>query len=91
MSPITPRIPGSSQPLPCINCSTTGKHSSDMLHVQQTIERTDFCPRCLEGAVEADKTEVLRLVADLARFLEQPAPVVLLDLALEARSTEAAR
>ena len=91
MSPILPRVPGSSQPLACLTCSATGQHSSDQLYVQQTIERTDLCPRCLDTATDAAKAEVLHLVSDLARMLEQPAPVVLLDLALEARSAEAVK
>ena len=85
-----PRIPGSSDPLRCLTCSTTGRHTSDMLHVQQSIEATDLCPRCAEKEADRLIREVEDAAQTLARLQERPATTALLDIVLELRHLEVA-
>lgn len=61
------RIPGSSDPLPCVRCSVTAWHH-EHAHIRASIEATDMCPRCVEAELHELLTAVLDAAHDMARL-----------------------
>lgn len=61
------RIPGSSDPLPCVRCSVTAWHH-EHAHIRASIEATDHCPRCVEAELHDLMTALLDTAHDMARL-----------------------